>query len=262
MSNAARGALVAVALLSALSTRSAAQDTIAARPRWPLDTAKLRPFRHEYDMFVQAGDSMQVIGRRAVSLAPGVYAGSPAWVLVETRTGIVPAIETLYVTSDLKPLLWSSSLGAARLAIGFPGDSVYGASGSPGGRHNVVLAGAPKLIVSTTMVEALLPLLALTPAWSDSVAVLSVDQATSSVLPAILAVIGEEYGPGEVVNGGAWIVVLRAHALSVLFWVDKESGAVIRLQQPLPIHGATLLEYRRRAEAIAPSMAPPDQDAH
>ncbi len=258
---AAVGAFAVVALLSAVGVRGGAQDTVAVRRAWAIDSAKLRPFHHSYDMLVQFGDSMQLIGQRDVSFGPAMYAGAPGWALVETRTGVVPAVETLYVSSALKPLLLSSALGAAKLAIGFPGDSLYGASGGPGGRHNVVLAGAPRLVASSAMVEALLPLLPLAPSWADSVSVLLVNQASSSVVPAELAVIGEEYAARDSSRSSVWVVALRGHALGVLFWVDKASGAVTRQQQPLPLHGAALLEYRRRSGASDPAAPPPEQDA-
>lgn len=250
-----------MALLSAVGVRGVAQDTVAVRRAWPIDSAKLRPFHHSYDMLVQVGDSMELIGQRDVSFGPAMYAGAPAWAVVETRTGVVPAVETLFVSTALKPLLLSSALGAAKLAIGFPGDSLYGASGGPGGRHNVVLAGAPRLVASSAMVEALLPLLPLAPDWSDSVSVLLVNQASSSVVPAELAVIGEDYAPRDSSRSTAWVVALRGHGLGVLFWVDKESGAVTRQQQPLPLHGAAMLEYRRRSGTSDPAVPPPEQDA-
>jgi hypothetical protein len=46
-----------------------------------------------------------------------------------------------------------------------------------------------------------------------------------------------------------WVVALRAEMRTVLLWVDKENGEPLRIQQPLPAHVGTLLEYRRRGAA-------------
>jgi hypothetical protein len=85
--------------------------------------------------------------------------------------------------------------------------------------------------------------------------VLVIDHVASSVIPAELAVIGED----SVDARATWIAVLRAPARSVLFWIDQETGAVLRLQHPLPLNGASMLEYRLRAnrDARMPGAPPP-----
>jgi hypothetical protein len=251
----AAGAVLALILLTAAARPGAAQDTTAVvRHVLPLDVSKVQPFRRTYDMIVQSRDSTMTIGQREVALGSAAYAGAPAWLVIETRTGLVPAIESLYVSADMRPLHWSSVLGAARLGVEFVGDTIFGATTAPGGRRNIVLGGRPDLIVSTPMVEALLPLLPLSAQWTDSVGVLAVDVASSAVIAAELAVIGEE----ELQIDSAsvrpyWIVALRAETSNVLFWVDKETGAVQRVQQPLPAHVGMLLEYRMRRDSAQAS---------
>lgn len=252
------GALLALTLLTVAARAGAAQDTTAVvRHVLALDVSKVQPFRRTFDMIVQSRDSTVTIGQREVALGSAAYAGAPAWLLIETRTGLVPAIESLYVAADMRPLHWSSILGAARLGVEFVGDSIYGATSAPGGRRNIVLAGRPDLVASTPMIEALLPLLPLSAQWTDSVGVLAVDVASSVVIPAELAVIGEE----ELQIDSAsvrpnWVVVLRAESRNVLFWVDKETGAVQRVQQTLPAHVGMLMEYRMRRDS---AQAPPER---
>jgi hypothetical protein len=168
---------------------------------------------------------------------------------------MVPAVESLYVAPDLRPLHWSSVLGPARLGAEFVGDSIYGAMTSPTGKQNIVAVGRPDLLVSAAMVEALLPLLPLTSTWTDSVGVLSVDLATTRIIAAELAAVGvEDLLVDSSSTRPTWVVTLRAGQLSVLYWVDRDTGAVLRVQQPLSAHTGTELEYRARPEAAG---APP-----
>ena len=168
----------------------------------------------------------------------------------------MPAAESLFVAPDFRPVHWSSVLGAARLAVEFVGDSLYGATSAPTGKHNIVLEGRPDLVVSGAMMETLLSLLPLTPSWSDSVAVLAVDAVTSVVMPVELAVVGDGDLPIDTVSTRAcWTVALRAGPRHALYWIDKESGAALRVEQPLPARAGTSLEYRVRMDtAVAPPL--------
>jgi hypothetical protein len=254
VTSAAGRALVAFALLVSSGHGVGAQETVAVPVRHVLafDVARLVPFRHVYDMIVQTRDSAVVVGERQVTLSAGTYDGADAWVLVESRTGVVPAVETLYVTPAMHPLLWNSVLGHARLGATFVGDTVIGATSTPAGRQNLIVAARSDLLVSQSMVEMLLPLLPLTAQWSDSASVLAVDAGAGTVIPVELAVVAEENVlVDSITERPSWVVAMRAETKTILFWVDKESGDVHRTQQPLPAHTGSLLEYRRRPDAPA-----------
>lgn len=254
MTAVAGGALFALALLTLAPEGSAAQDTVpvATRHFLPIDITRLQPYRRVYEMIVQTQDSATVVGERDVTLSQATYAGNAAWMLVEIRTGAVPAVETLYVAPDIRPLHWHSTLGGATLGVNFVGDTLIGAVSAPPGKQNLIVAGRADLLVSQAMIEMLLPLLPLTSEWTDSANVVAVDMATTSVIPVALSVIGEEDVPVDsVLSRPAWIVALRAESRTILFWVDKESAEVHKAQQPVPAHVGSLLEYRRRAD-IAP----------
>ena len=256
----AAAALILALLAVTLPRRAAAQDTVAViRHMLALDLGRLRPFQRTYDMLVHAGDSVHAIGERSLTLSASTYAGNPAWLLVESRTGIVPSAESLYVTGDMRPIHWVATLGASRLGVEFAGDSIFGATASPTGRHSLLLVGRPDLLVSLGMVEALLPLLPLDSAWADSAAVLSVDAASGAVMPAELAVVGVEDVESDATSARpSWVIALRAEARSATLWVDRESGEVRRVQQPLPPHVGSMLEYRVKATpaTAAPPMPP------
>lgn len=241
LSRITRSALLACVVCSTPFLALRSQDSATARaPLLGADTTRVMPFQRDYAMLAWVGDSTIPLGARTVRLERATHAGRPAWLVVETRAGAVPSAESLFVGTDFRPLQWSATLGQARLTVAFGRDSIFGGTTGPGGRQTIMQAGGASLIVSVAMLEALFPLLEWTPHRSDIVAVLVVDHVSSSVIPSELAVIGED----TVDRRPAWIVVLRAPARSVLFWVDRETGTSLRVQQLLPLNGASMLEYR------------------
>jgi hypothetical protein len=228
----------ALAVLLAASTIMA-QDSVPARPAWPVDPGRAAPFRSTYQMRAFLGDSSQVIGERSVDMVAATYSDAPAWLLVERRTGAVAAVESLYVSPDMRPLRWSASVGPATLAMVFARDSVFGATSGPGGRQSILAPVAPKTIISVAMLEAILPILPLTAYFTDSVSIMSVAQSSTGTVTAELAVIGEEEGTAR------WIMALRAPGQTLILWVEKATGQLVRTQQPLPLHTASLLEFHR-----------------
>ena len=238
---AARLALWALAAVGGVPRNATAQQQALADP------ARLAPFRRDYRMTVDVRDSIVVLGDRTVSAEAARFAGEAAWLVVERRGGVVPAIESLFVSGAGRPIQWSATLGASRLVYAFVRDSIFGAVSTTAGRQNVVHPGTGHVVVSTAMVEMLFRGMALEPYRTDSVGVLVVDRSTSLIVPGELSVIGEDLvaEPSASAPRPAWIVVLRAEGpRTVIFWVDKADGALLRLQQPLPVHAGSLLEYR------------------
>lgn len=252
------GVWFALALAAAAPGRLSAQDTIAVRRHLlALDVTRLRSFARSYDMVVHAGDSAHVIGQRDITLSQSAYAGQPAWLIVETRTGIVPAAESLFLAADLRPIHWSSELGKSRLSVELSGDSLFGATLTPAARRSLILASRPDLLISTAMIETLAGALSLAAGWSDSAAVLAVDAGEASVIPAELAIAGEE--PATAVGDtleGAWILAVRTERGELQLWVEKASGQVSRIEQTIPAHVGARLEFRARA-AQASTPTPP-----
>lgn len=247
------GWAISLALLVINAALGSAQDSVVARVGFQVDTTRLQPYRRLYDIVVQTRDSAVVIGQREIALSHATYAGNHAWLLVETRSGAVPASETLYVSSSMRPLQWNSVLGAARLGVTFVGDTIFGAVTAPSGRHNLIIAAHGRLLVSQAMAETLMPLLPLGISWSDSTGVLAIDLGGGSVIASELSVIGEEQVQlDSLVARPMWVVALRSESRSIFLWVDRETGEVHRVQQPLPSHVGYLIEYRRRASP-APS---------
>lgn len=244
-----------VALWAALCGNSAtagAQDSVAVRHLLALDISRLAPFQRRYDILVHQGDSTTLIGTREVRLEASDLGGVSGWLLVEHRTGAVASADSLFFAPDARPVRWSSAVGPARLAAAFVGDTLMGATTVSGSKQNLLVAGRPDLLVSGAMVELVLGLLPLVDQWRDSAAVLAMDPATRAVVPVELSMLGPDSLP---VDSLTWrqasVVALRSERQSVLYWVDAVTGAVLRMQQLLPWHVGSLLEYRMREETVA-----------
>jgi hypothetical protein len=250
----ARGSGWLALLLACASQTVRAQDTIAIRHLLPLDISRVQPFHRSYDMITHAGDSSWVIGQRDLTLTDTTYAGTPAWLLVETRTGVVPAAESLYLARDLRPIHWASTLGQARLGLEFVGDSILGATTSPLGRRSIVAPSKPDVIVSVGMLELLLPLLPLEQRDTDSVSVLQVDAATTSISTAGLAVEDQAFD----IVPAAWLATLSIDSAKTLVLVRKDTREPFLMSISLPRHVGTWLTYERRPDAaVAPPLPPP-----
>ena len=251
------GRVLTVLLLAiaGLSRPLFAQDTAAvARQRIVLDVTRLRPFERHYDVLVHGLDSARLVSRRVVTLQAASYADSAAWLLTENRDGAVLSADSLFVSLDARPLHRSARLGIAHIVTIFVGDSMMTATNIGGAADTLLMLGRPDVLVSPSMAEMILALAPLDTTWIDSAAVLELRVGAAAITPAEWRVIGVEDLP--VNSAGArstWRVALRAGAQELLYWVDRESGAVLRSLQPLPSHVGMRLEFRLRADVPPPA---------
>ena len=256
MTGGARAALAFVALCAAMARSVWAQDTIPRlRHILPIDYARVQPFQRAYDINVLSGDSTITIGQRAVALRQVVLTDSSAgWLLTETRGGIVPAFDSLFLAGDLRPVRWTSSLGASRLEVEFGADSLSAVIRGPAGASAAKLEAPPDLLLSGAMLELVVGLLPLSAGWTDSVYVLSADASGADVSAVEIVVIGDEPTVPDPSGTARWIVALHAESRELRLWVDKTSGVTERTQQVLPTHTGTMLELRvrERAEVMPP----------
>jgi hypothetical protein len=243
----------AVLALCPAATVAQGQDSVSVRHLLALDISRLAPFQRSYDVIVYQGDSATVIGTRDVSLeAADLVGGVSGWLLVEGRSGAVPAADSLYLAPDARPMRWSSVVGPARLAAAFVGDTLMGATQVGTAKQNLLLPGRPDLLVSGAMVELALGLLPLADLWRDSAAVLAMDPARRTVVPVeLVMLVAEDLQTDSLASRLTFLVALRSERQSVLYWVDAETGAVLRMQQRLPAHVGSLLEYRIRPDPVA-----------
>lgn len=254
------GSLAAVAISPPLSWAQAA--SAAAAPahvdtlvhRLALDSTRLQAGRWLYRSVLIRDSSSTPIGDQQFVITAMDYAGTPAWMLARHGSqGVVTTSDSLVVRrSDLRPLHWTTSLGAARLAAEFTADTVFGAMTSPLGKQNLIFANRPDLLVNTMALDAVLDALPLAAGWRDSAAVLVVDAGGVATAPAALAVEGEEHVTVPAGEYDCWIVSVETERGSERLWVAKQGQLVVRSEQILPqLGGATLQRVLAQTDTVA-----------
>jgi hypothetical protein len=204
----------------------------------------LRPGEFVYQTTIERDVSTIVLGTRTVSVTQTSYAGSPAWLLLESRSGDgIPAADSLLVdVLSLHPVHWSSTLGRARIVAEFRADSAFGALSAPATRRSIV-AGLPAgTIVSGPMLESELRLLPLQSAWEDSTSTLVVTLGGNAVLPTRISVIGEDRVRVPAGQFDCWVVSVHAGDVARgLYWVTKSDPIVVRSSLDVPTMGGAQL---------------------
>jgi len=203
--------------------------------RFHVDASGLRPSQFVYQTTLDRAGATTPLGLRTVTVSETNYAGAPAWLLVETRIGdAVPSADSLTTTrADLRPVHWSSTLGSARVALEFAGDSVFGVVSAPQGRRSIV-AGAPGgVLVNASMLETVLRLLPFQAGWQDSTISLSLTLAGATTSRTQLALAGEER---LTVPAGAfecWVVTANTDTAHATFWISKRDATIVQSTQTI-----------------------------
>jgi hypothetical protein len=238
------------ALVFALSSASAAAQVPVTAGSPPVDTTApprgfhvfagaLHPGQFLYQTVLERDASTTPLGSRTVSTTLTNYGGTPAWLLLETRTGAgIPATDSLIAdTASLQPIHWNSIVGQARLGIEFRADTAFGATTAPAGRRSIVATIPAGTIVSPAMLETVLRLLPLQPGWHDSTTTLSVLLGATALLPTQLSVIGEDRVQVPAGSFDCWVVSVRAASAHGLYWVTKSDPIVVRSAIDVPSLG-------------------------
>jgi hypothetical protein len=213
------------------------------RPRF--DAAQLHPGQFVYQTTLERDAGSTILGTRTVSAAIATYAGTPAWLLVETRVGDgILAADSLFTDlSGLRPMHWSATQGNSRLAAEFRGDTVFGATSAPVGRRSMIGVVPNGAMVSTAMLETVLRLLPLQIAYEDSATIVSVTLGSNASIPARFAVIGEDRVRVPAGTFDCWVVSVRADPGRSLYWVTKRDPIVVRAALDVPSLGGAQLIY-------------------
>jgi hypothetical protein len=208
-----------------------------------IDASSLRAGVFEYETTIEQGAGTTLIGTRTVAVSQTTYAGAPAWLLLETRTGGVPASDSLIAdVGSLRPIHWGSTIGRARLSAEFRGDTVYGGTSGPPGRRSMVATLPPSTVVSGAMLESVLRTLQLQTAWEDSISTLAVSLAGATVYPTRIAVIGDDRVRVPAGQFDCWVVSVRAgDSARGLYWVTKRDPMVVRSALDVPVLGGAQL---------------------
>ena len=218
-----------------------AGDNTPRRMRIP--AAVIAPGQYVYQTTLERNAGTTVLGTRTIAVSQSNYAGSPAWLLLETRSGDgIPAADSLFAgIVDLHPIHWNSTLGGARLAAEFRGDTVFGATSAPSGRRSMVAAVPSGTMISSAMLETVLRLLPLQSGWEDSTGTLSISLAGNTVIPTRLAVIAEDRVRVPAGTFDCWVVAVHADPGRGLYWVTKTDPIVVRSVLDVPSMGGAQL---------------------
>jgi hypothetical protein len=256
-------ALVAAGPSSGVAQASSTAAVAAVRVdtlvhRLPIDSTRLQPGHFVYRSVLVRDTTTTAIGDQQFVISSIDYAGTPAWLLArQGAQGVTTTTDSLVVRrSDLRPLHWSTTLGAARLAAEFTPDTVFGAMTSPLGKQTLIFPNRADLLVNTMDVDTVIGALPLASGWRDSATVLVVDAGGSAMTPATLAVEGDEHVTVPAGDYDCWIVSVETERGSERLWVTKQGQLVVRSEQILPqLGGATLQRVLVQTDSLA--AAPP-----
>ena len=111
--------LFALTTLRVASAGAQVQAGDATPRRMRIPSAVISPGQFIYQTTLERNAGTTVLGTRTIAVSQASYAGSPAWLLLETRAGDgIPAADSLFAgIADLHPIHWNSTLGGARLAV-------------------------------------------------------------------------------------------------------------------------------------------------
>jgi len=173
------------------------------------------------------------LGQRTVMVSETSFAGSPAWLIAEARTGTaVPTTDSLYLArADLSPNRWLATNGQSQLASSFGRDSMFVAMQTYQGRASFVTPLSPGALLTPGMVERIVELMPLELGFRTGATIVLFEMGAPRAIPAELRVDQEDKleVAGRTVD--CWIVVLRAGALEERLWVSKEAPRVLKTEQ-------------------------------
>jgi hypothetical protein len=193
----------------------------------------LRPGTFVYQLSSRRDTIVTPLGQRTVAVMETTFAGSPSWLIAESRTGTaVSTTDSLFLArADLTPNRWLATNGKAQLASSFSRDSMFVATQSYQGRASVVTALPAGALLTPGMVERVVEMLPLELGFRTGATIVLFEMGTPRAIPAELRVDQEErltVPAGEV---DCWVVALRAGALEERLWVTKDTPRVVKTEQ-------------------------------
>jgi hypothetical protein len=173
------------------------------------------------------------LGQRTVVVGETMFAGSPAWLIAESRTGTpVVTTDSLYLARpDLSPNRWLATSGSAQLAASFSRDSMFVAMQSYQGRASFVTPLPAGALLTAGMVERIVELLPLSIGFRTGATILLFEMGSPRVIPAELRVDREEPVTLADRTVDCWVVTLRGGTLEEHLWVSKEAPRVVKTEQ-------------------------------
>jgi hypothetical protein len=190
-----------------------------------------------YELASTRGAIVSPLGIRTVTVTESALGGAPSWLIAESRTGTALATtDSLFLTrADLWPTRWVATVGRAQLAASISRDSLYGGMQTYQGRSSFTVALPPGALLTPGMVERIVELLPLQDGYRAAASLVLLDMASPRMVPADLAVDGDErltLPSGQQTD--CWVVKLRAGSFEERLWVSKDASRVVRTEQPIP----------------------------
>jgi hypothetical protein len=193
----------------------------------------LRPGTFVYRLASRRDTLVTPLGQRSVVVTETTFAGSPAWLIAESRTGTpVTTTDSLFLArADLSPVRWLATNGRTQLASSFSHDSMYVAMQTYQGRASLVTPLPAGTLLTPGMVERIVELLPLEVGFRTGATLVLFELGMPRAIPAELRVDQEEplVLPDRTVD--CWIVILRAGALEERLWVTKDAPRVVKTEQ-------------------------------
>lgn len=193
----------------------------------------LRPDTLVYQLSSRRDTLVTPLGQRTVVMVETSFAGSPAWLIAESRTGTpVVTTDSLFLARpDLSPNRWVATNGGAQLASSFSRDSMFVAMQSYQGRASFVTPLPAGALLTPGMVERVVELLPLSIGFRAGATLLLFEMGTPRVIPAELRVDREEPVTLADRTVDCWVVTLKGGALEERLWVSKEAPRVVKTEQ-------------------------------
>lgn len=195
--------------------------------------ALLRPGTFVYALFTRRDSLRTPHGLRTVVVSETTVGGIPSWLIADARTGTaVETRDSLYLArGDLSPERWVASIALAQLAVSFSRDSMFGGLQSYQGRASFAVPLPKGALLTAGMVDRMVELLPLAPGYRAAASLVQLEFGAPRVLPAELAVVGEESAVLLDRLVDCWVVSLRAGTLEERLWVSKEAPRVVKTEQ-------------------------------
>ncbi len=238
------GGLVALAAASPLAAQFPAASSTPALPTAPgaaLATTVferpngllLHPMTATFALSLASGGTIIPMGIRTVQVTEVALAGTPAWLIAETRSGTaVPTSDSLTLArADLTPVRWAASVGRATMASSLTRDSLFGAMQSYQGRASFAVALPAGALLTPGMVEQIVPLLPLRDGYRAGAALVLLDMESPRTEPAELSVERSERCTVLGRSEDCWVVALRSGAIEERLWVTRSMPRVVRAEQ-------------------------------
>jgi hypothetical protein len=193
----------------------------------------LRPGTFVYQLASRRDTLVTPLGQRTVAVVETTFAGSPSWLIAESRTG-TPVITTdslFLARADLSPSRWVATNGGAQLASSFSRDSMFVAMQSYQGRASFVTPLPAGALLTPGMVERIVELMPLSVGFRAGATILLFEMGTPRAIPAELRVDREEPLVLADRTVDCWVVTLRGGTLQEQLWVSKEGSRVMKTEQ-------------------------------